>query len=677
MLRCALLLVVLVGVWTARAVAQPASTESLSPEVLQRLGLPPGASERLATVAASKDEGYTPEQALVNAPDIVSLEAAHIGGQRVLFRVGFAAPPDFAGATFIVYLDLDNNPATGREDQYHGGVDLMVVVNGDQVGLSFHNAAYSDGNTAVRGARVGKALYVTLDAPLPEGDPVALGVHLLSQRGQGRGDSTPNQVVQLPRGTAQVPELAPGRDSSLRTLDDYRYHDDLVKYEKLEDKGLRAQQVAPAEPFKPGRPCPRPTFSTTARQPGKAGSLSAATVRLSLLEESGVARPASPISFGFPCPEGGVFDLSRLRALSAEGREIPAQFTATSFWPDGSLKWILVDFQADLKPGEDRACTIELGSAVKREAPRSPLEVNDEAGQVTVVTGPLRVVLDKQRFNLFREVAFDANGDGKFAPEEQVLQASPDGMVFVDEHGKVFTSAGLPPDSVAIEEQGPWKVVVRVEGRYAAADGETYMRYIARLTFRANSARVTVAWTHLNDYLQTEFTDFTSLSLPLIPSGGVKQAAVYLADETGKPQARDAKTFSLFQKDDQQSLLTTEAGTTASGRAPGIMRCVGGEGTVTVALHDFWQRWPKGPHEPGPYANMWYQPITNPQEQAMSVRWTLSQGVTAVLPPYNDTLHRRAFEVGLAYTPITDAETEQLKGLAAGLDLLFRPGAEP
>ncbi|MBM3474089.1 MAG: hypothetical protein FJX75_12540 [Armatimonadetes bacterium] len=607
MLRCAPALAVLV--WATGASAQPPNTESLSPEVLQRLGLPPGATDKLIAVTTSKEEGYTSEQALVNAPDIVSLEAAHIGGQRVLFRVGFAAPPDFAGATFIIYLDLDNNPATGREDQYHGGVDLMVVLNNQQVGPSFHNAAYSDRNTAIRGARVGGALYVTLDTPLPDSDPIPLGIHLLSQRGDGRGDSTPHHVAQLPRGTAQAPALAPGRDSDLRTLDDYRYHDDLVKYEKLEDKGLRAEQVTPAQPFKPGRPCPRPTFSASGKQPGKAGSLSTVSVPVSLLEDAGVARPASPISFGFPCPEGGVFDLTQLRVLGAEGREIPAQFTATAFWPDGSLKWVLVDFAADLKPGEDRSCTIELGSSVKRAASPTPLKVSDEAGQVTVVTGPLRAVLDKQRFNLFREVAFDANGDGKFAAEEEALEPSPEGMVFVDEHGKVFASSGLPPDSMAIEEQGPQKVVVRVEGRYAAADGETYMRYLARLTFRASSSRVTVAWTHLNDYLKTEFTDFTSLILPLVPTGGLKQSSVYLTDDAGKLQARDAKTLSLFQKDDQQSLLTTEAGTTTSGRAPGVMRCGGGRGTVTVALHDFWQRWPKGLSADGQQARIELLPV--------------------------------------------------------------------
>jgi aryl-alcohol dehydrogenase-like predicted oxidoreductase len=111
---------------------------------------------------------------------------------------------------------------------------------------------------------------------------------------------------------------------------------------------------------------------------------------------------------------------------------------------------------------------------------------------------------------------------------------------------------------------------------------------------------------------------------------------------------------------------------------PRVLQAAKAKGMAVMGIKSLArQRWPKGPREPGPYSGMWYQPITNPQEQAMSVRWTLSQGVTAVLPPYNDTLHRRAFEVGLAYTPITDAETEQLKGLATGLDLLFKPGAEP
>ncbi|MBE3098744.1 MAG: aldo/keto reductase [Planctomycetes bacterium] len=88
-------------------------------------------------------------------------------------------------------------------------------------------------------------------------------------------------------------------------------------------------------------------------------------------------------------------------------------------------------------------------------------------------------------------------------------------------------------------------------------------------------------------------------------------------------------------------------------------------------------RWPTGPREPGPFARMWCQPLTDPDEQAKSVRWTLSQGATAILPPAHDVLHRRAFEIGLGFAPIAAAETEQLKKLAATLDPLFKHGQEP
>ena len=559
----------------------------------QRLGTLPDSAEKLVPIATSRNENYTDQEALVNAPDILALSGCHVGGNRLLFRIDFARPPDFGGATFIVYLDLDNDPGTGRQDAGNRGVDVMVVVANDSVSLSLRNPAFTTRNTSARGVREGSSLYLALDAPLPaEGGTIPIRVHLLSERGAGRADSTADQVVPLPRSAGQVPPMPAGRDTSIRTRDDYRYHDDLVKYEKLEDKGLRAEQVTPAQPLKPGRPCPEPTFTTGPRQPGKAGSLTLQQVKVSLLEESGVPRSASAISFGFPCPEGGLYDLAEMRVLSAQGQEIPAQFTATAFWPDGSLKWVLLDFLTDLQPGEDRTCTVELGSKVKRAASASSLSVKDEPTQITIVTGPLRAVIDKQRFNLLREVSFNADGAGRFGEGEQVLQGGA-GMQLLDEQGKAFTSAGLPPDRVKIEQIGPRKVVVRVEGRYGAADGQAYLRYIARLTFHAGSPRVSVAWTHLDDYLKTEFTDFTSLSLPLQPTGGLKSTAVYLPEAGGKLNAQEGNSFSLLQLDERQRVPETGAELTTSERAPGLVRGIGANGTVTAVLHDFWQRWPK------------------------------------------------------------------------------------
>ena len=57
----------------------------------------------------------------------------------------------------------------------------------------------------------------------------------------------------LPRSNGPVPQLSKRRSDSLRSLADYRYHNDRVKYERLADKGLRYDQVASptADPTRP------------------------------------------------------------------------------------------------------------------------------------------------------------------------------------------------------------------------------------------------------------------------------------------------------------------------------------------------------------------------------------------------------------------------------------------
>jgi len=111
---------------------------------------------------------------------------------------------------------------------------------------------------------------------------------------------------------------------------------------------------------------------------------------------------------------------------------------------------------------------------------------------------------------------------------------------------------------------------------------------------------------------------------------------------------------------------------------PRVLEKANARGIAVMAIKTLArQKWPNGPRDATPFSKMWYQPVTDPEEQALSVRWTLSRQVTAILPGANDVLHRRAFEVGLAYAPVLPAEDERLKTLAGQLDPLFKPGQEP
>jgi len=593
------------GLWSTAALAQDTDGDSIPDAIEDQLGLLPQVKQELVLVTTSPDRGDNDEQAKTNAPDILKLEACHVGGERLLFRVTFARKPSFADSTFILYADLDNDPKTGRVDQYHGGVDAMLVAHGDNVGLNTFGPDYT-GKTTLTAALEGNVLWIAVEAPVHVvGGSVELGAHLLSQRQGGTGDSTPHVAVKLPfHGDQAVPQVKTTTSVGMRPLSDYRYHDDKVKLEKLEDKGLTYDQVAPKDPLQFGRPRPAVPFADS-RKPGVQSSQKRVRVAVQLLEEAGVARTASPIRFGCPFPEGAVFDPANVRLRAPRLRPgapepaVAAQFTATAFWPDGSLKWVVVDFTAPLRTNQKTSYAVEFGADVERDAEPSKLKLEETDNLFTVTTGPLRATVHKKQFNLLRDVWFDANADGTFADSERVAGCAPEGVRLVDENGKVFTASARPPRTVAVEESGPRRAVIRVEGDYADPEGATLMSFVARLTFLADSSRVGLTWTHVNTCLRTEFTDLTSLTMPVDLMGGAVAGGLAWLNEKGSREERTWKPASgplrLFQLDDQR-LSLQPPGTIAPGHALGTSRVAGKQGAAIVAVQDFWQRWPKALH---------------------------------------------------------------------------------
>jgi predicted aldo/keto reductase-like oxidoreductase len=67
----------------------------------------------------------------------------------------------------------------------------------------------------------------------------------------------------------------------------------------------------------------------------------------------------------------------------------------------------------------------------------------------------------------------------------------------------------------------------------------------------------------------------------------------------------------------------------------------------------------------------WYQPILDPEEAGLSLRFTLSQPVTAAVPPGDVRLFKRALELAHRFSPIRQEEEAKLRQLAAKLNPLF------
>ncbi|NLB94394.1 MAG: aldo/keto reductase [Armatimonadetes bacterium] len=85
-------------------------------------------------------------------------------------------------------------------------------------------------------------------------------------------------------------------------------------------------------------------------------------------------------------------------------------------------------------------------------------------------------------------------------------------------------------------------------------------------------------------------------------------------------------------------------------------------------------RMPKG--APRTYPKCWYQPIDDPRLASMALRFTLSQPITAAVPPGDVRLFRMALNaVTERFKPLTKSELAELERVAATADPIFRLAA--
>lgn len=84
------------------------------------------------------------------------------------------------------------------------------------------------------------------------------------------------------------------------------------------------------------------------------------------------------------------------------------------------------------------------------------------------------------------------------------------------------------------------------------------------------------------------------------------------------------------------------------------------------------QSWPENHPDRQKYGKCWYQPLTDPGEAELGLRFTLNQPVTAAIPPGEKELFDLAIELAMNLKPFTAEDEIRLKSLAADLQPIFR-----
>lgn len=87
------------------------------------------------------------------------------------------------------------------------------------------------------------------------------------------------------------------------------------------------------------------------------------------------------------------------------------------------------------------------------------------------------------------------------------------------------------------------------------------------------------------------------------------------------------------------------------------------------------QEWPSAEYRKASrFRNMWYEPISEPAEAQLAVRWALSQPITTILPPANEEVFFLGVQTALECRPLDEQAAEQVRALAGKLKPLFRAG---
>lgn len=78
------------------------------------------------------------------------------------------------------------------------------------------------------------------------------------------------------------------------------------------------------------------------------------------------------------------------------------------------------------------------------------------------------------------------------------------------------------------------------------------------------------------------------------------------------------------------------------------------------------------PNAARPYPHCWYEPLDDPHIAELAFRFTLSEPVTAAVPPGDPRLFRMAMEFAARFKPLEVAERAELSAYARGLTPIFK-----
>lgn len=179
-------------------------------------------------------------------------------------------------------------------------------------------------------------------------------------------------------------------------------------------------------------------------------------------------RKKEPCIVSVPFKEGELLESGYSRITLTDGeKDYPAQFKTTSKWKDGSVKWLLVNFLADLPGNAPKDFYLDTDRSPKSEVKESVSLIKTEEG-LTIHTGVLKAEMAPAgSIGMFRRISLDGN-----TYEADEIQ----GPFLINDKDETFLLE-VGEKGWEIIESGPVRSIIRTEGRHRSANESTWLDY--------------------------------------------------------------------------------------------------------------------------------------------------------------------------------------------------------
>jgi hypothetical protein len=325
----------------------------------------------------------------------------------------------------------------------------------------------------------------------------------------------------------------------------------------------------------------------------------------------GLLRRAEPVTIGIPLPPGAVTSAADLVLRGNDGSVRPLQARSLDTWPDRSLRWVLLDFTADLAGGVLSPLHLSVGERNDQPPARGhSIVVRETSDGVDLDTG----------------VAVFGFRRGQSFPLSSVILDDGGAALDSSRSGFHVASSGVRTTFVVAEidvhERGPIRAEMTLRA-VAKDDGSAPVEVSARVECFAGTATLRVAlslcnprrarhtggeWT-LGDS-QSALLDFASLVLA-VPE---ELSRLSVTVDGGQSPADVTMPFELYQESSGGEHWDHSTHVNRNGKVPLTLRgyrlksgqsehvglraspTVVGEcanGQIALAIPEFWERCPR------------------------------------------------------------------------------------